>query len=119
MATAYYIVKGGKYLVEYPKGKYGMQFDSYKDMRMAIKSEHKLKKRKSEPTRLWGWSHLYTGKKIVRWGKGGKFIEMYPETIKGKRRWFIDVISKDKIKSGEFSTKAKAEKYLENYMRRY
>lgn len=45
MTTIYYKTKDGKYMPEIPKGKYGMQFSSYKTMRKAFKSTYKLKKK--------------------------------------------------------------------------
>jgi hypothetical protein len=42
----YYKIIEGKYAPETPKGKFGMRFSSYNDMRMAIKKEFKLKLKK-------------------------------------------------------------------------
>jgi len=45
MTTIYYKTKDGKYMPEFPKGKYGMKFSSYKEMRKAFRSIIKFKKK--------------------------------------------------------------------------
>lgn len=65
------------------------------------------------------WKHVYTGKNIVRWKKTGKMLEIFGETIDGKKIWFAAVSTKKSVRSKEIGTKKQAREYAANYMMKY
>ncbi len=65
------------------------------------------------------WQHLYTGKNIIKWKKPGKLLEIFGETINGKKVWFVSVSTKKSIRTKEIGTKKQAREYATKYMEKY
>jgi len=65
------------------------------------------------------WKHYYTGKNIVKWKKPGKKLEIFGETIKGKKIWFASVVTKKSIRTKEIGTKKEAREFASKYMEKY
>ena len=60
------------------------------------------------------WKLIHNTPKMMRYidtTKKNRFVEIYHEQIHGKRKWFIDLHSRDKIFKQGFNTKKETMSY--------
>ena len=65
------------------------------------------------------WKEIYSSPKMTRYKKGEVEVEVYPENINGKRKWFVSINTDKSISDKEFKNKFDANTFANDYMADY